>query len=183
VPVHAISARLGTGLEALADYLPPGHTGAVLGTSGVGKSTLINQLAGSELQRTGEVREGDRRGRHTTRHRELIVLPGGALLIDTPGMRELQLWDASDGLQGAFGDIDVLARDCYFSNCTHDPEPRCAVKDAVADGRLPAERLDSYRKLQGELRRRVEAEPYQQRAAKKKIASIHKTASRHKPRE
>jgi ribosome biogenesis GTPase len=183
IPIYAISARLGEGLDALAPFLGTGRTAAVLGSSGVGKSTLINQLAGTELQRTSEVREDDQRGRHTTRHRELIVLPQGGLLIDTPGMRELQLWDAGEGLQGAFGDIDALAADCYFSDCTHETEPRCAVKLAVDDGRLPAERLENFQKLHRELKRRSEAEPYQARTARKKTASLHKNASRHKPRE
>jgi ribosome biogenesis GTPase len=183
IPIHAISARSGDGIEALGQYLTPGQTAAVLGASGVGKSTLINYLAGKELQRTGEVREADSRGRHTTRHRELIVLPQGGLLIDTPGMRELQLWDAGDGLQGAFGDIDTLAAGCYFTNCTHETEPRCAVKQAVEDGLLSPERLASFHKLQGEVQRLSEVEPYQQRARRKKIASVHKIANRHKPRE
>ncbi len=150
VPVHLISARTGAGVDALAQYLQPGRTLAVLGSSGVGKSTLINLLLGENRLATNEVRESDQRGRHTTTHRELVTLPGGALLIDTPGMRELQLWSSDSGLAGAFDDIAGLAGDCYFGNCGHQSEPRCAVKAAVADGRLPAERLDSYHKLQRE---------------------------------
>ncbi len=150
VPVHAMSAKHHEGLDALQPYLQPGHTLVVLGSSGVGKSTLINRLVGNERLRTNEVRESDHRGRHTTTHRELIVLPGGALLIDTPGMRELQLWSADAGVVEAFDDIATLAANCFFADCRHDQEPRCAVKQAVAEGRLPPERLDSFRKLQGE---------------------------------
>ena len=150
VPVHAISAKHSNGLDALAPYLVPGHTLVVLGSSGVGKSTLINRLVGTERLPTQEVRDSDHRGRHTTTHRELIVLPGGALLIDTPGMRELQLWSADAGVAEAFDDISAISADCFFANCQHAQEPRCAVKRAVQDGHLPAERLESFRKLRAE---------------------------------
>jgi len=152
VPVHAISARENRGLDALTPYLQPGRTVVVLGSSGVGKSTLINRLLGEERLKTGEVRASDHRGRHTTTHRELVVLPGGALLIDTPGMRELHLWSADAGLDEAFEDIAEIARECHFTDCRHENEPRCAVKAAVAGGRLSAGRLENYRKLQAELR-------------------------------
>ena len=151
VPVHAISARHDEGLAALQPYLIPGHTLVVLGSSGVGKSTLINRLIGHDQLRTNEVREDDHRGRHTTTHRELIVLPAGALLIDTPGMRELQLWSADAGVGEAFDDISSLAPGCYFADCRHESEPRCAVKQAVEEGRLPPERLASFVKLRAEL--------------------------------
>jgi ribosome biogenesis GTPase len=150
VPVLAISAKHNEGLDALLPYLLPGKTLVVLGSSGVGKSTLINRLMGEERFRTNDVREDDRRGRHTTTHRELVVLPSGAILIDTPGMRELQLWSADAGMIGAFDDIETLAADCYFADCRHGTEPKCAVKQAVAAGTLPAERLASFHKLHAE---------------------------------
>ena len=116
----------------------------------MGKSTLINRLLGDERLTTREIR-ADGRGRHTTTHRELVVLPGGGCIIDTPGMRELQLWDAAEGLERAFEDVEELAAECRFNDCRHETEPGCAVRAAIADGRLPAGRLESYRKLQREL--------------------------------
>jgi ribosome biogenesis GTPase len=151
VPVHVLSPKHGQGLEPLAAYLTSGRTGALLGSSGVGKSTIINRLVGSDLQKTREVRESDSTGRHTTSRRELVVLPGGGLLIDTPGMRELQLWDVGDAVRETFDDIGSLAAGCHFTDCRHRGEPRCAVAAAVADGRLAADRLASYHKLQGEI--------------------------------
>ena len=132
-------------------YLPSGRTGALLGSSGVGKSTIINRLVGSDLLRTREVRQEDSKGRHTTTHRELVKLPGGGLVIDTPGMRELQLWDVDDALRETFDDVESLAAECFFSDCKHRDEPRCAVKAAVESGQLPAARYSSYLKLQDEL--------------------------------
>ena len=123
---------------------------ALLGSSGVGKSTLINALAGASLQQTAEVR-GDGKGRHTTTHRQLLRLPSGGLIIDTPGMRELQLWESQTGLADTFGDIDEFAKDCRFSDCRHAGEPECAVVDAVRRGELAEDRLQSYQKLQREL--------------------------------
>lgn len=152
IPVHAVSCLSQEGLESLATYLEPGHTVALLGSSGVGKSTLINRLLGEERQRIRDVRASDRRGRHTTTNRELIVMPGGALVIDTPGLRELQLWETADGLQETFDDIEALAPECFFRDCQHLEEPRCAVKAAVAAGRVSQEHLDSYHKLKAELR-------------------------------
>lgn len=150
-PVHAVSALSGIGLEALTPYLGEGKTVALLGSSGVGKSTLLNRLIGEEVQRVLEVREFDSKGRHATTHRQMFPLPSGALLIDTPGIRELQLWDAEDGVGEAFDDIEDLARSCRFSDCGHKHEPGCAVLEAIADGRLEQDRLDHYRKLRREL--------------------------------
>ena len=151
VPVELVSARSGQGLDTLRLHIGPGRTAAFLGSSGVGKSTIINSLIGRDIQRTAEVRESDSKGRHTTTHRELVVLPGGGLLIDTPGMRELQLWDVTTGLDDAFEDIAALGVGCRFRDCTHDTEPECAVKIAVGDGRLSAERLANYLRLRKEV--------------------------------
>jgi ribosome biogenesis GTPase len=145
-PVHAISSVDGYGLGHLVAYLTPGQTIALLGSSGVGKSTLINRLLGSERQPTRAVLSGDSRGRHTTTSRELIPLPGGALVIDTPGLRELQLWSAEDGMDAAFADIAELAAHCRFHDCRHHDEPGCAVRD-----RMNPARLANYHKTQREL--------------------------------
>jgi ribosome biogenesis GTPase len=150
VPVHVISSRTRLGLDELEPYLLPGVTITILGSSGVGKSTLINQLLGHDQLRTGEVLE-DGRGRHTTTHRQLVRLPGGALIIDTPGLRELQLWEGDAGLQEAFADIDELAPHCRFTDCAHDAEPGCAVRAAVQSGELAPERFESYHTLKREL--------------------------------
>jgi ribosome biogenesis GTPase / thiamine phosphate phosphatase len=150
VPVHVVSAAEGTGLEGLARHLEGNRTAALLGSSGVGKSSLVNRLLGSERQDVAALR-ADGRGRHTTTYRELIPLPGGGLLLDTPGMRELGLWDAGDGVDQTFADVAALAADCRFSDCAHEGEPGCAVLAAVEEGRLPAERLESYRKVLREL--------------------------------
>jgi len=139
-------------VSIVEQYLGIGRTGALLGSSGAGKSTMINALAGTSDLKTAAVRPSDSRGRHTTRHRQLIVLPGRGLLIDTPGMRELQLWDVTEGAKDSFDDIVALADTCHFSDCRHDNEPRCAVKAAVATGTLSSERLASYVKLHDEIR-------------------------------
>jgi len=148
--VHAISSVTGEGLDELRAHLRTGVTAALLGSSGVGKSTLVNTLVGEELLETREIRE-DGKGRHTTTRRELIQLPGGALVIDTPGMREVQLWIADDGLEEAFSDVAELFEHCRFSDCAHESEPGCAVKEAIANGTLAPERWESYLKLQREL--------------------------------
>lgn len=151
VPIFAVSSEAGTGLEQLAPYVRLGQTVALLGSSGVGKSTLINRLYGDDRMKTSAIREDDSEGRHTTTHRELVVLPSGGLLLDTPGMRELQLWDSSDGLADSFQDIEGLAANCRFSDCGHGTEPGCAVKTALAMGELDRGRWNSYVKLQKEL--------------------------------
>ena len=151
VPVHAVSSVSGEGLDALDPYLLPGQTVALLGSSGVGKSTLVNRLLGEDLLATAELRR-DGRGRHTTTHRELVHLPGGALLLDTPGMRELQLWADESALDETFADVAELAQECRFSDCAHGQEPGCAVRAALDNGSLPQIRWESYSKLQRELR-------------------------------
>lgn len=152
VPVHAVSNLSGDGVDELAQYLGYGETVALLGSSGVGKSTLINRLCGREVLATQDVRD-DGIGRHTTTHRELVLLPAGGLLLDTPGMRELQLWDGAEGMSEAFGDVDSIAAECRFADCAHLAEPGCAVQAAVAEGTLAEDRFDSWRKLQSELAR------------------------------
>jgi len=151
VPVHVVSPKFDQGLDRVAEHVPAGKTGALLGSSGVGKSTIINRLVGREVQKTRDIRESDSKGRHTTSHRQLVFLPNGGFLIDTPGMRELQLWDVGEAVKETFDDIEALALECRFSDCRHRDEPRCAVKTAVEEGRLSASRLESYVKLQDEL--------------------------------
>lgn len=181
--VHPVSALGGIGLEPLAAHLRPGTTTVVIGPSGVGKSTLVNALLGEERQVTRAIREADGRGRHTTTHRELFVLPGGGLLVDTPGLREFGLWGEGSGIAATFADIDALAPECRYRDCRHADEPGCAVRQAVDDGRLDPERLASFHKLAKELaflHRQVDA-----RAAleeKRRWKSIHKMAKKFKPR-
>ena len=151
VDVRLISARAGAGVPELArDHLLPGRTAVVLGSSGAGKSTLLNALLGEERARTAAVREADARGRHTTTHRELHRLPGGGLLIDTPGIRSLGVGGADEGLAPAFADVADLAADCRFADCRHEGEPGCAVRAALDEGRLSRERFASHRKLERE---------------------------------
>ena len=147
VPVFVVSAQTRRGLKALAPYLKPGATIALLGSSGVGKSTLINRLVGEKLQDTQEVREVDGKGRHTTTRRELLVAPNGVIVIDTPGMREIQPWDAAAEVESAFGDVTALAARCKFRDCTHTVEPGCAIQAALADGTLDPARWQSYLRM------------------------------------
>lgn len=177
VPVLAISAVTGEGLDALAAYLPAGRTAVLLGSSGVGKSTLVNALGGRALMATQAIREGDERGRHTTTHRELILLPTGGLILDTPGMRELGMWDAEDGVTQTFADIEALAEACKFRDCGHDREPGCAVQAALADGTLDAERLASWKKLQREMaHERRKEDPAARKAEQQRWIAIQKSA-------
>jgi ribosome biogenesis GTPase / thiamine phosphate phosphatase len=148
-PVIAESAKTGQGLDALRAWFEPNRTAVLLGSSGVGKSTIVNSLVGEELIATQEVRADDQMGRHTTTRRELILVPTGGVVLDTPGIRELQLWDAD--LEQTFGDVEEIARRCRFSDCNHDSEPGCAIREALLDGSLSRERWDSYVKLQREL--------------------------------
>jgi len=176
VPVLAIAAKPGEGLEALVPWLTPGRTVALLGSSGVGKSTLVNRLLGREKQKTREVRAADQRGRHTTTHRELIALPGGALLLDTPGLREIQLWSDEAGLDAAFEDVSGLFASCRFRDCGHGSEPGCAVRAAVEEGRLDRARLESFRKLQAELRAlEIREDPLKRREERSRWKAIHKS--------
>ena len=147
--VIVVSALDGRGVDDVRTRISAGRTVAFVGSSGVGKSTLLNRLAGTEIAATHEIRGDDARGRHTTTRRQLHLLPGGGLVLDTPGMRELALWDA-DGLDRSFADVDEVAAQCRFSDCGHAGEPGCAVAAALADGRLDVDRIDSWRKLQRE---------------------------------
>ena len=151
VPIIVMSALNDQGLEELLSHIKAGTTGALLGSSGVGKSTIINHLLGQEILKTKEVRENDDRGRHTTTRRELILLPSGGLLMDTPGMRELQLWGGDEGIKDAFDDVTALAQQCRFRDCRHGPEPGCAVQQAIENGILATDRFEGYLKLQKEI--------------------------------
>ena len=177
--VLVVSAFDGRGVDEVAARIGPGRTAAFVGSSGVGKSTLLNRLAGEEVATTQEIREDDARGRHTTTRRQLHLLPGGGLVLDTPGMRELQLWD-SDGLERSFADLDELAAQCRFANCGHHGEPGCAVAAALASGSLDPDRHGSWRKLQREAahhERRVDA--LSREAERRRWKQIHKSVRGH----
>lgn len=171
------------GLEPLLDLLV-GRISVFIGHSGVGKSTLVNELLGEDRQKTAEVRGSDSRGRHTTTHRELFELPGGALLVDTPGIRALEVLGVDEGLESAFGDIVSLATDCRFRNCAHDREPGCAVRAALADGRLSQDRLASHRKLEREMARAARQEDPRARAEHRRTwRIIQKSVGEHMTRK
>jgi ribosome biogenesis GTPase len=152
VPLCITSASQGIGLDQIRNLIKPGKTAVFLGSSGVGKSTLINALLGEDRLRTTEVRADDSRGRHTTTHRELVVLPQGGMVIDTPGLREIQLWQENSGLEKSFADIEALIGNCRFSDCRHETEPGCAVKEAIENGELDEKRYANYLKLKKEQR-------------------------------
>jgi ribosome biogenesis GTPase len=164
-PVHAVSGQTGEGLAQLETYLRSGSTLALFGPSGAGKSTIVNRLVGAEVLPTGEVRDWDARGRHTSVHRQLVVREAGGMIIDTPGMRELALWEGAGGVAETFTDVANLAEACKFRDCRHDREPGCAVKAAVEGGQFDRARYESYLKLQSEQadieRRRQERELYE----------------------
>jgi ribosome biogenesis GTPase / thiamine phosphate phosphatase len=172
MPVHVVNPLSGQGMEHVASYAGPRRTCALLGSSGVGKSTIVNWLVGRDLRRTRSVRASDSKGRHTTTHRELIAIPAGGLLIDTPGMREVQLWDVGDAVEQTFDDVEAIGLTCHFSDCRHRDEPRCAVKEAVGEGRLDASRVDSYHRLQDELRHLAARQDVRARLEDKRRAKI-----------
>jgi ribosome biogenesis GTPase / thiamine phosphate phosphatase len=180
VPVHAVSTRRRETLAALRTYLSSGQTAALLGSSGVGKSSIVNQLVGRDLLATQDVRATDSRGRHTTTSRQLVVLPEGGVLIDTPGMRELQLWETGEALGGAFTDIEERAADCRFRDCSHRTEPGCAVRRAVEAGEIPPERVESYHKLRAE--QEYQARQQDERAQidqKRRVKVMTRTLNKH----
>lgn len=183
IPIVVLSATNHQGFNALKPHLQPGQTVALLGSSGVGKSTITNQLIGTAVQTVQPVRQGDDRGKHTTTHRELIVLPTGGLIMDTPGMREIQIWAGDEGLQETFADIETLAQQCYFRNCQHNYEPGCAVQQALDEEKLDYQRFQNYQKLQKELNYLVRKQDEKLNLAEKeKWKKIHKAMRNHKKR-
>jgi ribosome biogenesis GTPase len=188
VPVHAISCldQQEEGVAALSFYFKKGKTIALLGSSGVGKSTLINHLLGRSLQKVQDIRSADDRGRHTTSHRQLFQLPCGTLIMDTPGMREIQLWDAEEGLEETFEDIEVFAQNCRFRDCQHQQEPGCAIQNALEEGTLEEDRYESYQKLKRELafleRKNDPVKQAKERERWKKIGKIGKNKAKMKYR-
>lgn len=176
-PVVALSAREDEVLDGLTPYLATGRTVALLGSSGVGKSTIVNRLLGEDRLLTSEVRESDSRGRHTTTRRELLLLPHGGVLIDTPGMRELQLWAGRESVDRTFDEIAELASACRYADCTHSGEPGCAVAEALAAGTIQPERMQSYRKLLGEARRHEQmTDTLAAQEHKRKMKVLHRAA-------
>ncbi|PYT80615.1 MAG: ribosome small subunit-dependent GTPase A [Acidobacteria bacterium] len=178
-PVCVISAKTGRGFDELEKQLARGKTIVLLGSSGVGKSTILNRLMGHVVQEVQEVREADSRGRHTTTARQIFVLPGGALLLDTPGLRELQLWDAGEGISQTFSDMETLAAQCRFADCGHEVEPGCAVQAAIAAGTVDRERFENWRKLQREmefLQRKID--PQARQNEKQRIKQLMRSVKR-----
>jgi len=183
VPVLLLSAKRGEGVEQLLPYISRGRTVALMGSSGVGKSTIVNRLLGSEVQRTQEVRLADARGRHTTTHRELFVLTSGGLVLDTPGMRELQLLVSEKGLRETFEDIEAVAAQCRFSDCRHEGEPGCAVREALEEGALDPSRYQNYRKMQAEMRHAAILQDQRKaQEEKSRIKRIHRALNRNQKR-
>jgi ribosome small subunit-dependent GTPase A len=184
VAIVAVSARTGAGMDRLRSHLRPTATAAILGSSGVGKSTLVNALLGEDRQATATVRGSDSRGRHTTTHRELFELPGGALLVDTPGIRALEVLGAEAGLEAAFDEVAEIAATCRFSDCGHESEPDCAVRLALSDGRLDEGRLASFRKLEREQTSAKRQEDPRARAESRRTWKlIHKSVNEHMKRK
>jgi ribosome biogenesis GTPase len=184
VPVHRVSIVDGQGVESVRSRIGRGRTAALVGSSGVGKSSLINAILELDLLKVGAVRAGDGRGRHTTTHRQLLLVPDGGVIIDTPGMRELQLWGDEGGAGATFGDIDELAGQCRFRDCSHQGEPGCRVRLAVESGELHSERLASFRKQHAELRWLASQEdPLVRAEEKSRWKAIHKAARKHMTRK
>lgn len=176
VDVYAVSCKTGNGIENIKKYFSKGNTIVFLGSSGVGKSTLVNTLYGEEIMKTSEIREEDSRGRHTTTSRNLIMLPNGAMIIDTPGMRELGMWNAETGISQTFQEVEEYIGRCKFSNCTHTNEPGCKILEAIQNGELSEERYDQYLKLKKETEYNSNQEKYlnNKKEKFKEIAKINK---------